>query len=134
MLTTDVSWIGVILATVASVIIGGFWYAPKLFGSIWANAHNFDKDSLKPSPLNYGGAVLVAFVTTLILAMFIKYLPVTSIYDGAQVGFFAWLGFIATSQFSGVVWAKKPWLAYAIDVTCELVILVVAGAILAFFK
>lgn len=134
MFSFDVSWVGVILATVASVIIGATWYSPAIFGSFWARSLGYDESSLTPSPLNYGGAVLVAFVMSLILAVFIKQLPVTGIIDGAKVGFMAWLGFVAPVLFSGVIWAGKPILVYLIDVGCNLVILVAAGAILGFLR
>ena len=134
MVSFDVSWIGVILSTVASVVIGGFWYSPSVFGSFWARSHLFDINSLKATPLALGGAVLIAFIETLVLGVLIKYLPVTSILNGAYVGFLVWLGFVATTQFSGVIWAKKPLGAYLVDIGCALVTLVVAGAILAFFK
>jgi hypothetical protein len=134
MVTFDVSWVGVILATVATVIIGGFWYSPALLGPFWARSHLFDLNVLKPSPISYGLAVLGAFVEALVLGVLIKYLPVTSILNGAYVGFLVWLGFVVTTQFSAVIWAKKPLGAFAVDITCYLITLVVSGAILAFFK
>lgn len=130
----DVNWLGVILATVLTVVIGGFWYSPALFGNIWAKSHGFDTNTLKPSPISYGAAVFVGFLICLILGAFIRVLPVGSLYDGAKVGFFVWLGFIASTQFAGVIWAGKSIVSYFIDVGYYLVSLVLAGIVLALFR
>lgn len=134
MFSVDVSWIGVVLATVASVIIGAFIYSPKVLGSIWCRAYGWDADQLKPSPLHYGGAVLVAFVMSFFLAVLLKALHITSVWQGVETGFIIWIGFIVPTFFSGVIWSKKPLMAYGVDIVCELAILVVSGFILAFFS
>lgn len=134
MFSYDVSWIGVVIATAVSVAIGAFVYSPNVLGSIWVGSHRFDTSSLKPSPLTYGGAVIVAFILSFFLAVFIKALLLTSVWQGAQVGFFVWLGFIVPTLFSGVIWAKKPLIAYVVDITSFLLIFVATGLILAFFR
>jgi hypothetical protein len=111
--------------------LGMLWYSPALFGTLWAKEHNFNLADLKATPLHYLGAILVSLIIVSVFYILIHSFSVNTVAKGAVLGFFLWLGFIATTHFSGVLWARKPLKAYLIDTSFQLVSLIMIGAILA---
>ena len=82
-----------------------------------------------------GLGVVLGAVTSLVMAFVlvhaVKYAGAKSIPEGMMVGFFNWLGFIATVQLGAVLWAKQSMKLYAITVGAELVSLLLMGGLLA---
>lgn len=61
---------------------------------------------------------------------FMKRMGVDSVMGGASFGFMAWLGFIATTLYNDVIYAKKPVELYLINAGYLLCSFVLMGAIL----
>lgn len=130
----DVNWVAVIFVALLNIAMGALWYSPKVFGTLWARAHNMGELSLRPSIWQYTGAVIVALVTAWVLAVFINLLQPADLPEAAGLAFLIWLGFVAATSFSGVIWAGKPIITYVIDTLFELIALVVMTCILAFWR
>ncbi len=128
------NWLGIIIAAVVNLILGSFWYSPYLFGKAWVDANKFDMKSLVGTPLHYVGALIVSLLTAWVLDILLHHFNITSYSVGASVAFWIWLGFIATSHFSGVLWAKRPLKSYIIDTIFSLVSLLVMSMILLTLK
>lgn len=111
----SVNYLAVLIAGIVAMVCGGVWYHPSCMGKKWAAAHNFDISCLKGDAWSY----LLAFVNSLVIAwilgVFYNAVGVSSFFGAIWFAFIAWLGFVATTQFSGVLWAKKPLNAYFID-------------------
>jgi len=127
------NYLAVFLAAVVNMVIGATWYNPKFLGDKWMQVHGFDPDTLKGSPKCYIGGFLVGLVIAWVFGTILSFFSVTSIIGSMCLAFFLWLGFIATTQFSGVIWAKKPIGAYCIDVGFFLVSLQAMAIIFGIF-
>jgi hypothetical protein len=46
------------------------------------------------------------------------------------VGFLAWIGFVATTQISEVIWGEAPFKLFLLETGCKLLILLAMGGIL----
>lgn len=123
----------VLLCTIINVILGMTWYSPGVLGTLWAKEHGFDMSSLKASVWHYFGAIAVAFIFNFVLNMMFHTFNIVGVGNGVAFGFFIWLGFLATTHFSGVLWARKPFVVYFIDVGFQLLNLIVIGAIMGFW-
>lgn len=123
-------WV-VLICTAINIILGMVWYSPTVLGAIWAKEHGLDLNTLKPSIWSYIGGIIVAFLLTFVLNMMIHAFNIRGMGNGIAFGFFIWLGFLATTHFSGVLWAKKPFIVYFIDAGYLLVNLILFGAIMA---
>ncbi len=77
---------------------------------------------------------LATLVMAYVLAHFANYMNAKSVSDGLQLGFWVWLGFIATSSLSPSNFENRPWGLYYIFVANQLVTLLVMGAILAVWR
>lgn len=133
MLQAEINLWAVLVAGVATMIIGYVWYAMPVFGRTWMNLIGKTEEQLKQG---YNSSMLLqAFVAGLVmvyvLAHFVDYAGATTIAEGVQTGFWAWLGFVATSMFVNNLYEGKPTKLWAINAGYQLVNLVVAGAILA---
>ncbi|MCE5315759.1 MAG: DUF1761 domain-containing protein [Parachlamydia sp.] len=129
---SDVNLLAVLVSGLLSIVIGGLWYSPKLFGSKWLELSNVNPEECKGRMGKcYLGAFILGLIMSFVLALFVKAAHAQTALDGAKVGFWAWLGFGATIPFSAVLWEKKPVALYLIHTGCLLVTLLVIGALLA---
>jgi sterol desaturase/sphingolipid hydroxylase (fatty acid hydroxylase superfamily) len=122
--------VAIIVAILVKMALGAFWYSPKLFGTRWAKAYNFDINQLKPSIMNYLAAALVAAIMVLGIAALFDIFQIVNLGMALQFGFLAWLAYVATTHFSGVIWTKKPLVGYLIEVSFMLVASLLISAIL----
>ncbi|MCR4312064.1 MAG: DUF1761 domain-containing protein [Candidatus Uhrbacteria bacterium] len=76
------------------------------------------------------GILIMAYV----LAHFIEYAGASTAKEGAEGGFWSWLGFIAPVTLGTVLWGGKSWKLWAINNGHYLVALLVMGAIIAGWK
>lgn len=130
----DVNYLAIIVAGVASMIIGYVWYGP-LFGKNWMKLVGISQQDIeagkKEMPKTYGLMYVSSIVMAYVLAVFIYYAAATDIVSGAMVGFWAWLGFVATVMSGSVLFEKRPVNLYYLNAGYNLVTLVVMGAIIA---
>lgn len=126
----EVNWIAIVVAVVVNIILGSLWYSPYLFGKPWAEALKMDIKTLVATPLHYAGAIGVSLITAFVLAVLVKQFGIKTYNAGATLAFWVWLGFIATSHFSGVIWANRPLKSYVIDTAFSLISLQVMAFIL----
>jgi hypothetical protein len=128
-----VSWIAVIAATVAGIVVGFVWYAPQVFGRRWATAAGIELPQPgQVQPTTYVAAIVIALVTAYVLTVLISGVGATKLVDGAIVGFLAWLGFVAPWLGSGVFFERRPTEWWLINAGQALVSLVVMGAIIGY--
>jgi hypothetical protein len=112
----DINLLAVGLASVAQFVIGAVWYMP-IFGKLWGQIHGFDalsKDAQKEMQSKMWPLLVAQFistvVTTVVLAIFITYLPQGwNVY--ALAGFF-WIGFVVPTQVAAVLFGgtKPEWI------------------------
>jgi surface polysaccharide O-acyltransferase-like enzyme len=128
----------VLVAAVATMILGFVWYSPLLFAKPWTVAMGYDpNDKAKMDEMRKGAGKLygITFVASLIsafvLAKIIDVTTVNSALYGMKIGFAVWLGFVTTVQLTSTLFKKRPIKLYLIDTGYQLVCYLVMGAILA---
>lgn len=128
----------VIVAALASMVIGFLWYSPLLFARPWMRAMGYDPDDKaklaemqKGVGLMYGGALLASLASAFVLAKIVEMTTVNAAFYGMKVGFAIWLGFVTTVQFTAFLFERKPFLLYAINTGYQLACYLAMGAILA---
>ncbi len=133
-LEVSVNYLAVIVAAVASMIVGSIWYGP-LFGKTWMKLAGYTKKDLKKMSLSpkqaRGFGFVVALVMAYVLSFFVDYVGATTIAAGAQLAFWIWLGFIATIQIGAVIWEGKSLKLFLLHTVSSLISLIVMAAILA---
>lgn len=129
-----VNYVAVLLAGVASMVIGFIWYGP-LFGKMWMKLSGITKEKIeegkKNMPVTYGTMFVGSLIMAYVLAHFTYFAGATTVAQGMQAGFWAWLGFVATVGLSSILFEGKPMNLYFINVGYQLANLLVMGAIIA---
>lgn len=128
--------LGVLIAAIAYFVIGWLWYAPFLFGNEWGRHDEKLEEVGGRFSLRKIGAYIGEFIISLIiayvLAIFLQISQANEIIEGITVALWAWVGFIATTHFSAVLWGRKTLKHFLIHAGFMLVGLLAMGAILAY--
>lgn len=134
-----INYLGVFFAAIAYFILGAIWYAPGVFGHR-SLKHDHDDSQFSaahrqfPKTLNsYIGEFFISLVIAYILALFIEISQAEHLAEGLTVAFWIWIGFIATTHFSAVLWSRKTIKSFFIHSSFILVGLLAMAAILMFF-
>lgn len=128
----DVSWIGVIVATVAGFVVGFAWYHPRFLGGQRARLAAVDIDSVGTVPRHaLAGAVLL--VTAIVMNVLMAELIVTSVLGGVLFGVVIALVFQLGTLVIHNGFEGRPAVLTAIDGAQSVVSLAFAGAVLGAF-
>lgn len=135
MVETYMNYLVVLIAAVASMVVGFFWYSPILFGNQWMKLMGHTTKSMekakKQTGMLYGLSFVATLVTGVILTMFIKTIPAMTLVEGMYLSFLVWLGFVAPVQFTDVIFGGKQWKLFLINTGYQLAAFFVMGGILA---
>lgn len=130
-----VNFLAILVATIASMVVGGIWYGP-LFGKLFMAAMGMNEWSpekqakmKKMMPLSYAGQALSSFVMFFFLAGLIVGFGQKTLAGGLWVAFTIWLGFVMPMIFGELLWGGKKSLFW-LKSGNMLITLLVAGAIL----
>lgn len=110
----DVNWIAVLAAAVSSFLLGGLWYAPKVFGGVWQKAAGLSDEDLAGRNLAmvFGGSFVLALLAAAMFAVFLgKVDPAT----GAGYGLSAGLFWVATSFGINYLFERKPLALFLVN-------------------
>ncbi len=130
-----INYLAVLVAAIASMLVGMAWYSKSLFGKTWmALTKMTDQDMQKAKSKGmsklYIAAFIAALVMSYVLAMFVDLFGAATFSQALQVGFWIWLGFIATVMLNSVLWGGQPVKLYMINIGNLLVSLLVMSVIL----
>jgi hypothetical protein len=137
----SLNWLAILVAAVATMILGFLWYSPFLFGKAWAREMGYDlSDKAKMDEMRksagpaYAGSFVAGLLSAFTLALILQGLRAESLHFGLTAGFHIWLGFVATVQFTGALFAKQSMKLFAINTVYQLVCYLVMGAIFVLWK
>ena len=130
---SQINWLAVLLAFVASMAIGFVWYMPAVLGNRWMAAIGKTEDDLKNIS---GGAgiwlpmMVAAALTAILLAVLISKLGLDNALAGAWFALVLGLVFRAGGHVIHNGFAGRPAAVTVIDAGHDLVAMAVSGAII----
>jgi Na+/proline symporter len=141
MIHSHVNYFAVIAAAVAAMIVGFVWYSQPLFGGLWTkiigkeNLSAAEQEQMKKEVGPYFGIMFAGtLVGAFVFSLFIRWLNAYTAFQGMQVGFWAWLGFIFPVSLGAALFSGKDkglvWSLFLIQTGHSLVGMLVMGAIL----
>lgn len=128
-----VNYLAVLLAAVASFVLGWVWYGP-LFGKTWVKLSGKEMGDKDKMPMAMGLTFVAALVTAYVLAALLGLTGSKDLVGAFTIAFWVWLGFQATLLLGGVLWGKQSWNLYFLNVTHKLLDLLVIAAVLSYIK
>ena len=131
-----VNYLAILVVTLIAYVFGMVWYSPSLFGNQWMKLSGINKAQAKKSKkkgmLGKSLVSLVAsFVTAWILSVLVTLFEATTFLNGLVVGLCVWLGFIATTTLSSVLWEGKPFNLWVLNNSHSLISIALMAGILA---
>jgi hypothetical protein len=137
MVEANVNLWAVLLAGIASIVVGSLWYSQLLFGKQWMALMKVKMPSKKEMSAmkgkmmgGYVAQFIASLVTFYVLGTFMDYAGVTTIAGALQVALCAWIGFVATYSLGSVLWEQKPFKLWVLNNAYNLLMLLIGATIL----
>ncbi len=136
--------VGIVVAAIASMVVGTAWYSPYLFGKRWMALVGFpDMSNLSPErkaelKKKANQSMVIAFlaslVTAFVLERVIYHTPLVTLKLTLTLSILLWLGFVAAMGVTEYVYSPepKPKVLYAITLSHQLASIVVMTLVLYF--
>jgi len=133
----SLNWLAILVAAIATMVVGFLWYSPLLFAKPWMREMGYDpSDKAKTQEMQksagpaYAGSFVASLISAFTLALILHGLNAQGLDFGLMVSFHVWLGFVATVQFTSALFMKQSMRLFAINTGYQLVCYLVMGAIL----
>lgn len=124
--------IAIVAAAAAAMAVSFAWYAA--FGRTWMKLSGIDPKKLQAKKKGVWKSYVLSFAGLLVMAAaldyFISLSAAPTVMTGVQLGALAWLGFVATTGASSVLYEGKSAKLYALNHAHHLVAMVVMAAVL----
>ncbi len=125
--------IGVVLSVIASIVVGGFWYSPLLFGPLWMREVGLTEEKMNNMSTTPMQAITIAIVLGAVFAVlinvFFTWIGVRTIAQGTLLAVLCCMTFFVVPYLIHSVFedtSKKAWVIYA---SHELLLSAAIGAI-----
>jgi hypothetical protein len=128
----ELNVLAIIVATALNIAIGFLWYSDKLpTGEYWLKEMGYNTEELQMNAMLFALNTLGTLFINWGIAMVIAYSAADGFIDGLQIGALVWLAFVATTQFTGVVFEDRKPSVYGVFIGYQLVAFLVSGVLLA---
>jgi hypothetical protein len=131
---TVIPWLAILVATVASFVLGGLWYSPFLFGCAWMREAGVDPQACRSRSrvFLFGTTFVLTLISTGVLSFCI--LPKSGPAYGAIAGLVIGLGWVTTSIGTNHLFEDRSWKHFAITCGYHVTRFLLAGAILGWMQ
>ena len=128
----EINWLGVGVATLASMLVGWAWYAKPVFGDMWLKIVKLDEKKTKEvAPKAMIAALLMSAVTAYVLAhvtyLSFVFFEVSYLNAALTTAFWLWLGLVATRFIVHDAFELRPPKLTYLNIGSELVTLLAMG-------
>jgi hypothetical protein len=133
----QVTFLPILAAGIANVIIGMIWYNPHVFGGIWMRLSGITPEQAERGKRRLPLHALIGLLASMVIAYVMNYFGIAwGVFDwsGAlQLAFWCWAGFSAPILVSTVIWEQKPLRLYLINVVYWLIAFAAMASVLLYF-
>ncbi len=131
---SNINFLALFVAAIASFALGALWYSPVMFSKAWQKAVGLTDENLQKAnmALIFGSSFLLIFLMDFGLAVILQghaSRDVTAC-SGFMYGLLIGIFFVATSYGINMIYQRKSFLLWAIDSGYQVLYLAMTGAIL----
>ena len=111
----EVNYLAVVIAAVASFLLGGLWYSPALFGKAWQREAGLSDEQLKSGNMAriFGLSLVLSLLAAWVFALFLGPRPPAALGLGA--GFSAGLCWVTASFGINYLFERKSFKLFLIN-------------------
>ena len=114
---SKVSYLAMLAALVAAIVVSSLWYSPLVFGKQWMELSGRNAAGATQTTM-HAWKILIdlvrEFIVIYVLARLISGLGIFDWQGALQLGFWVWLGFPVQMLVGASLWDNKPWALDAI--------------------
>ena len=115
----QVTFLPIVAAALANVIVGMIWYNPYVFGGAWMRLSGMTPEQVERGRRRMPIHALAGFLASILIAYVMSYFGVAwGVFDGVgalQLAFWCWIGFSAPVLLNSVIWEQRPFRLYLIN-------------------
>lgn len=130
----QVTFLPILGAGIAAVIIGFIWFHPRVFGGYWMRHAAMTPEMAEKAKRRMPVYAFVGLLAAMLVAYVMNYFGIAwSVYtwqQALQLGFWCWIGFAAPPMLGMVLWEQKPVRYYLITAIYWLITFCVMALIL----
>lgn len=131
------SFVVVLVATVAAYFVGWMWHGPIL-GKKWMALEGFTPESMKGMKMTAGTAMTLGFVMTFLTAWVLGWLmaalSIIGVMGALQATFWVWLGFTMPTLAGKWLWEGKSFALFAFNAAHSFVSMFVMALVFVLWK
>ncbi|HET7708812.1 MAG TPA: DUF1761 domain-containing protein [Sphingomicrobium sp.] len=130
----EISWLAVALCAISSLVLGGIWYSPALFGKVWQQAAGLSDDTLKSGNMAkiFGLTLVLSLIAAAVFAMFLG--PNFGIGPATAAGFSAGLCWVAASYGITYLFEHRPLSLWLVNGGYHTLQFTLFGLIIGYFQ
>jgi hypothetical protein len=123
----------ILVAWLINVTVGTFWYSPIGFGKPWSKLSAVDMMNMPKNQANKAISLvgLSALVQTVVLAVMLNSLDITTATKGLEVGVLLWLGLTAATTIGNTLYSRLSLKFWWLNASFFLVVMAVGSVVLA---
>lgn len=137
----EINYIAILVGAILSMVVGAIWYGP-LFGKKWLEIIGANKEDLaarEKMKKSAGPLYLIQFVLTFFQVLVLAHLIAdTTKVSGLERALWIWAAFIMPTIAGTAMWnndsKKVSWARFLIQSGYQLVIFIIFGLLLMYFK
>ena len=129
----EINYLAVVVAALATFVLGGLWYSPVLFGKAWQREVGLCDEQLARGGMAriFAAALALSLIAAVVFALFLGPRPKMPLGLGA--GFAAGLCWVASSFGINYLFARRSLRLFLIDGGYHTLQFTLIGVILALF-
>jgi hypothetical protein len=128
----EVNYLAVVIAAIASFLLGGLWYSPALFGKVWQREAGLSDEQLKSGNMAriFGLSLVLSLLAAWVFALFLGPRPPVALGLGA--GFSAGLCWVTASFGINYLFERKSFKLFLVNGGYHTLQFTIIGLTLAF--
>lgn len=132
----QINYVAVVVTALVPMLLGGIWYAPAVFGTVWMQLVGKKPEDVQKGalPRAYGMMFVAALVLAFALAHVLRWANATTALGGLKVALTVWIGFVLATSAGAYIFESRPWRLYWLNNGYHGVGLVLMGIILAVWR
>ena len=132
----SINYVAVVVSALVLIVLGGVWYAPPVFGTLWMRLVGKKPEDLQKGalPQAYAMMFVSALVLSFALAHVMRWAGAATPLAGIKVALALWIGFVLTTSSGSFIFEGRPVALYWLNTGYYGVGMIITGIILALWK
>ena len=133
-MSKDLNIIAILVVTAIEFFLGFLWYSKAVFGKLFLKHLGKNEDEVQMKPLDGILSVVISFLTFLFFGILLDFLGAFDVVISLLLALVVWVGFVATSNYYGVIYEGRNKMLYLIFILYKLVGLLIGALVLGLWK